>query len=443
MSIARRFARFGVGSRLLVGFVAFLLLASAALATDRFTGEPEAVLEGTDAAPWALIERHGDPHPRFPQELFHRKLHQFFPQVIQGFGTKTPHSSKFLLHVAPGWDQATRPVPVLLLPGANDDATRRYARPLSTHHDDFATTPGLMQHLAAEGFAVFAISFSHYHGDNRFQGEAVANAITRIRQLLGHEGDEGFKVDLITYSKGAMAARCYLTDAGQWYGDSRFLTPYRGDVRRVIFQAGPIGGLDLPYRYYAYNLSLLSNDVPGPVGCESMMIYGFTKSAGDLYILSGCWTGQLQMLSDTLDLGVPYGPLSATPDAGYSALVLKKGGSSLILKSPGLDAAIAAGGSMIERMNERGLPPDVTASLVAGTKPVIFDELHPHIPLVSGMQVAAPNDGLLFLASAFHEKGLTARGAKVTAKKSFFLNHIELSRSDEVFEYVTSELSGE
>ena len=124
-------------------------------------------------------------------------------------------------------------------------------------------------------------------------------------------------------------------------------------------------------------------------------------------------------------------------------MVLKKGGSSLILKSPGLDAARAAGGNMIERMNERGLPPDVTASLVAGTKPVIFDELHPHIPLVSGMQVAAPNDGLLFLASAFYEKGLTARGAKVTSKKSFFLNHIELSRSEEVYEYVTSELSGE
>lgn len=440
MRLARSFGL--VRAIAFLGLLAIFCTISTARATELFTGKPEAVFEGSDAAPWAMVERHGDPHPRFPQEPFLDKLVHFFPPVAKAFGTNRPHSSKFLLHVAPDWDKATKPNPVILLPGANDDATRRYAHPLSTQDDAFLTTPGLMQSLAARGFAVFAISFSHYHGDNRYQGEAVANAITRIRQLLGREGDESFKADLITYSKGAMAARCYLSDGSQWYGDTRFLTPYRGDVRHVVFQCGPIGGLDMPYRYYAYNLSLLSNDIPGPVGCKSMMLYGFTKPAGDLYILSGNWTGQLQMLYDTSRLGVPYGPLSATPDAGYSAMVLKKGGKSFILDSPGLEAACEAGGNMIERMNERGLPPQVTVSLVGGTKPIIYDDRYPKIPVIAGVQICAPNDGLLFLASAMYEEGLTARGARVTSKKSFFLNHIELSRETEVYDYIAAQLDG-
>ena len=75
-------------------------------------------------------------------------------------------------------------------------------------------------------------------GCNLHQGEAVANAITRIRKLLGREDDENFKVDLITYSKGAMAARCYVQSANDFVGFD-YLTDYRGDVRRVVFQVGP------------------------------------------------------------------------------------------------------------------------------------------------------------------------------------------------------------
>lgn len=434
--------RHAVVLRGLVAASLLILVAPAtSLATDRYQPEPEKVLEGNAATPWERIERHRDPHPRFPTEPLPKKLEHFFPQVKNAFGSGAPHSSNFLLHVAPGWDQSSRPNPVLLLPGANDDASRRYSNPLSTQHPDFLKQGGLMQDLSGRGFSVFAISFSHYHGDNRLQGEHVGNAIRRIRRMLGRDGDADFKVDLVTFSKGAMAARCYVQSAGSWYADTRFLTKFRGDVRRVIFQCGPLGGLDMPFRYYLYNLTCAASDFPAPMGASHVMTYGFMRASGEKDILSGMWTGQLQMLNDLRDLGVPHGPLSFTVDANMSGSALVNGGRTMFLRSKGIQHAMEAGGNMIELMNQTGFPPEVEAAMLGGTRPVLEDERYPLLKIPAGFQIIAPNDGLLFLKSALLEDAITAQGARVLGTRTLPLNHVELSRDQRAFDFVEEMLT--
>ncbi len=409
-------------------------------ATSMYRPEPVHVVNGETASPWAFIERHVDPHPQFPAEPFHPKLVQFYPQTIEAFGTKEPHSNTFLLHAMPGWNSSTKPNPVLMIHGANEDATRRWTRPLSTAHPDHLTRPGLGQYLAENGHAVFGISFSHFHGCNLHQGEQVANAITRIRTLLGREGDPDFRVDLITYSKGAMAARCYVENAGEGSGLD-YLTMYREDVGTIVFQVAPIGGLDLPFRYYGYNLYVMSTGAPAPVGAKRMMFMGSWQETGDNYIHSGCFPGQLQMIHDIRERGVPDGPLSYTADANYTSQCLRSGGVSIYLHSEGLEAARQAGGNLIERLNEQGLPPDVEAVLIAGTHPVLYEETNfPHWRVPSGMELTDTSDGVLFLKSALYVEGLTVRGAKAVATKTFPLNHIDISRSPDVYKFIAGQL---
>lgn len=418
----------------------FATLAGLAAASALYRPEPEESFRAAGHGPWEAVERHRDPHPRYAAEPFHPDLPQLYPPVVEAFGTAEPHSSQFLLHRAPGWDTATEPTPVLLIHGANDDATRRYARPLATTDEAHATTPGLMQALAAAGRSVFGVTFSHYHGDNVAQGEQVANAITRIRRLLGRDDDPGFQVDLVTFSKGAMAARCYLEDAGPARGQT-WMTAYRGDVRRVVFQCGPLGGVDTPFRYYLYNLSNFTAGTPAPLGASRLLVYGWPRSTGKGHILSGYWPGQVQMLYDQRKLGVPHGPLSFTADAGISQKILVDGGAGLAVSSEGIDAAAAAGGDLIEYLNERGLPPGVEAAALAGSSPVLYDERYPKWKIPAGMQIAAPNDGLLFTKSALYTEGLTARGARVLATATLRRNHIDLSRDAEAFAWVAAQLA--
>lgn len=421
-------------------FVIVLALAATASATEFYNPQPEFVLEGLNAQPWECIERHVDPHPRFPFEPFHEKLVQCNAQVIEAFGTTEPHSKKFLLHVMPGWDKATKAVPVLLLPGSNDDSTRRYAYPLSPAHPDFLKKTGLAVHLAKQGFAVFAITWSHFHGCNLHQGEHIANAITRIKTMLGSEDDKSFKVDLVTYSKGAMAARCYVQN-GSDFSSYKYMTKYRDDVRHIMFQVAPIGGLDTPFRYYLYNLSCQTQKLPAPLGVSSQRIYGMWKDAGIMDIHSGYWTGQLQMIEDTRKVGVKYGPMSWTADANLTMNAIRDGGKSFAVKSHGLDAARLAGGNLIENLNKRGLPENVSATLIAGTHQTLYNEYYPTFKIPIGSELSDDSDGLVFLKSATYTKGLTAQGANVSTK-TFDYNHVEISRHDDVYEFVAKGLSG-
>lgn len=416
----------------------FFILAFCSHATRFYKPLPKEVISGFAAEPWETIEKHRDYHPRFPSTPFHPKLSQLYPQTREAFGSETPPDRDFLLYLAKDWNQS-KGVPVLLVHGANDDATRRWAYPTSRFSENHTKIPGLMQYLSERGIPVFGISFSHYHGDNLYQGEQIANAISRIRKLLNRESDHSFKVDLISYSKGAMAVRSYLQSASEYY-HKKFLTPYRGDVRRVCFIGGPIGGLDLPFRYYLYNLNIQVRDLPAPMGATKLRAGMLMKKTGINHIQSGYWPGQLQMIHDQRLLGVPHGPLSLTLDANQTGRALVDGGNSTFLEGGGLEAARKAGGRMIEVLNSKGLPSDIEAILIGGTLPVLFDEVHPNWPFPEGAQIIAPNDGLVFLKSALHVDGLKAQGAKILDTKAFALNHLGLSRNAEVFDYIFQKL---
>jgi len=410
--------------------ILYSLFLSLGSATQYFDGEPVSVLDGDSAKPWMKVEHHKDAHPRFPSEPFHPKLVQFYPQIKEAFQTAEPHSSEFLLHFAPNALNNDGTI-VLLIPGANDDATRRYARPLSTHDENHLTSPGLMQYLDSKNYRVFAVTFSHYHGDNLYQAEHVANSIQRIQQVLNTQE----AVSLVTYSKGAMAARLYLQSGGDLFGKT-FLTSYRGDVRSVVFQGGPILGLDTPFRYYLYNLTLMSEKIPAPLGVKSMVIYGSWKDAGIGSIFSGYWPGQLQMIHDLRNHGIPHGVLSFTTDANLSAVKLVNGGSSFFLQSHGLEKARVAGGRMIEALNSIGLPEGVGFALLAGNFPIIYDERYPGWKIPAGAELTAASDGLVFVKSATFKEGLNAQGAQHLGTKVLSLNHIQLSRDKKAYEFV-------
>lgn len=414
------------------------LLVLPAQATPKFTGEPEHVAEGAEAAPWERLERLRDPHPKLPEEAFHPKSPHRAAQVEKMFGTDRPSSDTFILHCAPGWQGASG-VPVLLVPGANDDATLRFTVGGGRESGDHR----LMDHLAGAGLPVFGISFSHPNGDNLFQGEQLANAIQRIRQLMGRVDDPSFQVDVVTHSKGAMPARCYTQDAGQEFRDRKFLTRFRGDVRRILFLGGPLGGIDTPFRYYLYNLTVMSQGWPAPMGAKKMLYYGSMKDSGPSHIMSGCFPGQLQMLHDLRKLDVGYGALSWTlPDANATMNALVDGGTTLFLESEGLDEARSAGGNLIERLNTSGMPPTVAVAALAGTDPVLNDPRWAPIKVPLGIEPTAPSDGLVFVKSALHTEGLTRRGARLIQAHSIHVNHVEMLENTEVFDWITSTLTG-
>ncbi len=168
------------------------------IAESRFSGEALAtdslVLEATYTSVengWVKVERWRDTNPDFLPEDYPpdgrgdqtgQRL-TFFDNVAQ------PHSSRFLLYYAPGWDTNPRPYPVLLVHGANDTADRAWANPneLGGFGCGAISCPetGLMQYLSQRGYKVFAINFPHKQGDNYYWAEQIHDAIQVIKSKTG------------------------------------------------------------------------------------------------------------------------------------------------------------------------------------------------------------------------------------------------------------------
>lgn len=79
---------------------------------------------------WVRVERWNDNDPGFAPEAYppdgrgdqDGQRRTFFGNVAR------PRSSRFLLYLAPGWDTGSRPTPVLLVHGANDNPDRAWAK---------------------------------------------------------------------------------------------------------------------------------------------------------------------------------------------------------------------------------------------------------------------------------------------------------------------------
>ncbi len=461
-----------------------LLLASVALGTvgfepavpeARFTGEETLTQDGSTEL-WSAIERHRDPDESlFGQETFNWASAwpleaDWAPWIAGCFGTSQPDSSLFLLHLGLG-EQDASGTPILMVHGAGDNGSRAFVT-LASHQD-------------ALGRPVYALTFAHPHGDLFMQAEVVSDAIARVRYRTGAD-----QVDVVGHSKGGIAAALYASNHEQasWssevYGERA--TPYRGDIRRLVLVATPLGGLDTPFRWPVTNLaSLNAESAAAPTSWSLHYPWGSAVSAvytdlrqqdllpddGDLF------PGQRQLLArqdhplpGTLDwLGV----YAAQPDWWTTY----NGGLGFQSHSEGIDAAVAAstsasGGSLLEQLADNGVDPEVELYLLAGSNPLLasgweawwatwFDQVWLDLATGSGDlwaamlaravgdgltpagisedeiqglasgklvlgEISGPSDGLLFTDSALRASTLTARGALVVLQHTADLSHLDL-----------------
>lgn len=397
--------------------------------------------------------------------------------IADCFGDPTPHSGLFVLHhlaPLPGTPPRTRPV--LLVPGAGDNAIRSY------------TFMALALRLA--GFETYAITFAHRHGDNFLQAEQVANALALITAR-----HPGVKVDVVAHSKGGMPARIYASNhpGAVWpatqAGYAARGTRYRGDIGRLFFFGAPLGGLDTSFRWPSANFfpvygAPLDSPVswtdfyPGGnlflgIDLEPNSLYGGAESnfPGQAQMLAA-WDDAYALPGENLTLGV-YATVQQDWFTTYY------GGFGFVSYSHGIDDAIEESGDVIGALQATGVDRDVELYLVAGGNPIlsaaglggfafalwwsdgdaaalrtfwqegveaVLDLYYPWWPafedelprLVAGTgflgEISGPSDGVLFVDSALDDSAITHRGAEVVEARFFeALNHVELLAAGALF----------
>lgn len=420
-----------------------------------FSGEPVKKFQGADAAPWDCVELHNEPHPEFGSEKFSNGSKQKNGLIKKWFGTATPNSSKFLLHFYQGWNQKTLKNPVLLVHGAADDANRAWIFPFGQKPEEQSLPArekwGFATWLAEMGYSVFAITFAHNQGCNIRQSEQIANAIKRIRQVTGNENEKDFSVDVIAHSKGNAAVRLYCSDSREIFPQRRWLSSFRGDIRTYINIAGPLQGIDTPFRYYGFNFAraVESDETAStPMAAEKMVIYGMWKSfSGESYSGAGneLWPGQAQVLFNLVrDGGIPLGVDSYTAvDANFSMSALYHGGTSLFLSSKGIDAAIEKGERLMYRLEEKGIDPSVRLAILCGKNPIIQKSNASSLENLGFLYLglfmktwSEPCDGLIFCKTMENTRGILMRGAKLIGRRFVDLNHLDVARRPEMIRII-------
>ncbi|MEZ4381946.1 MAG: hypothetical protein R3A79_11415 [Nannocystaceae bacterium] len=361
---------------------------------------------------WVRVERWSDSNEGFIQEDrfdLDQRAHQTGQRLEFFDNNPTPHSSVFLLQYAPGWDSAQKPVPILLAHGANDQADRAWANPGESGDFGCGTSPcpetGMMQDLAARGYAVFAVTHPHSQGDNYFWSEQLYDAIQIIRDRTGADA-----VDLIGWSKGVMSARMYASSLTQDWG-----TAYAGDVRRLVLIGGPNLGFDYLFRYGTGHNSGIYADYGGKINSpgphDELLILGQWKDRLEYGIYKSAagdnWRGQLQMLAAWDDV---Y-PLTASADNGLLTWPVGDSESTyygegeykgLYARGKGIDFAVEQG-SVIQPMIDAGIPASVETYLLCGDINLDDQEV-----MMKGIpnEIAGPSDGVVFIDSCAAEDGI-------------------------------------
>lgn len=420
---------------------------------------------------WAEIARYRDPDTTLFGPVHYNAetewpVQDFYaPWISVCFGTQTPDASTFLLHVGPDVALATG-TPILFIPGAGDNASRGFIT-MATHMD-YAGRP------------VFAVTFPHPHGDVFQQAELVADAIAVVKARTGAS-----QIDIVSHSKGGIATAVYLSNAAgtDWGGVSyeSVGTPYQSDIRRAVFIATPLNGIDTTYRWPSGNLLSLDADTAfSPSSWSTYYPYTSTmwwqsESLADQDFLpdgDDLFPGHRQLLQRQ-DYSLPgempwLGAYSLQQD-WYTTY---EGGLGLESASDGIDAAIEAGGHLIDHLAAAGVDPSVKLFLLAGENPIMpsssewllqeyfgsvwtdaylssadqWSELIAQVvgdalvsvgitseevqglangDLVLG-EISGPSDGLVFETSALDEAALTARGAEVVEARTANLSHLDL-----------------
>lgn len=404
-----RCCRRGLSSMVLAFAMAVVLAAYAAPSALAGTPTVEATYT-TVSNGWVMAERYLDTNSGFTQE-------QYPPdgrgdqdgQRLTFFGNVAkPFSGRFLLYHAPGWNTNPRPVPILLVHGANDNADRAWANPNELGGFGcgalICPSTGLMQYLANDGFRVFAINFAHKQGDNYMQAQLIEDAIQVIRSKLGAS-----QVDVVAWSKGATAARMYVSSVRRSWG-----LPYQGDVRRLVLIGGPNKGYDYPFAHgWAHDFSIwpeCGGSINAPSPHVTMTCYGQYTSHPELSIYStstcDCFPGQKQMLYRWDGV---YG-VDQTQQDWYTTYY---GGQGFYTYSYGIQVAINEG-SLIATIRGVGIPSSVSTYLLCGGSaniPTIYNENR------------GPSDGVVFIASCSDTGGIPNVGGNVVIVNG---NHLTL-----------------
>lgn len=456
-----------------------MLFISLALATSGFdSAQPEASFTGSEVEDlegsirlWSAIERFSDPD----RTLFNAGEYNsvtmwpdsasWSPHIAECFGSNTPHTSSFLLHVGPSASVAGG-TPILFVPGAGDNASRGFIT--MAWHEDLLGRP------------VYALTFAHAHGDVFQQAEQIADAIARIKARTG-----AAQVDVVAHSKGGIAAAVYASnhEGAQWDNDAYASvgTVYRDDVRRLILIATPLGGIDTAFRWPMGNYSSLDADSAfSPSSWAKFYPYG-TAVSWDFDVL-----GEQDFLPAAGDLFPGHRQLYqrqsyALPgsNSGLGAYALQpdwyttyEGGVGFLSASDGIDTVIAAGGHLLDRLAENGVDPATEIYLLAGNNPLMpngaedwaastFGEAWVELgqatadqwgDIIASMvgdglmaeglteeevqgvvagdlvlgEISGESDGLVFVTSALYADALNARGATIKATHVANLSHLDL-----------------
>lgn len=357
---------------------------------------------------WAVISRHSFSKDGALKEKFCQNNEHIDPDIVQAFGGPRPPANSFLLHQARGNNFKTGRTPVLLIHGAGHNANI-WADPFQNGG------PGLAHFLVSRNYPVFAITFSHPHGDNYLQAEQLAEAIKQIVIITGKP-----RVDLVAHSKGGIPARMYLSNVKKQWG-----TTYRGDVRRIVMLGVPNRGLDYSFRKPLTNYLIYATRANGAISWDKMLYMGevLDTTRYSLY-KKGSFPGQCQLL---YRWDKKY-PLEISQPDWWTTYY---GGEGIISHSSGINQAITDGGYLIELLEEAGIDKNVEISVLAGNK----SDFAASFGIISDR-----SDGLLFVDSALHTDALAKRGARLLFKGEMPVNHLEFIYLPLVWKWIESQL---
>ncbi|WP_405147196.1 lipase family protein [Sphaerisporangium sp. NBC_01403] len=354
---------------------------------------------------WAQVERYRDASTGFAAEAYPPggvgdqtgQTKRFFGDVAQ------PHSSRFLLYHAPGWQSGSKAVPVLLVHGANQTADQAWANPnvLGDYGCGRVSCPstGFMQYLDARGYKVFAIGFPHKTGDGYRWSEQIRDAIQIIRTKTGAS-----QVDVVGWSKGAFNARMYVSSLRQSWGSA-----YGGDVRKLVLVGGPNKGFDWGYRHgWSHDFAIYPDcggSLNAPAPHTSMVCYGLWRDGTQLSYEGTAFPGGRQMLAR-------WDSVYPLPTAEQDWYTTYYGGTGFYTKGRGIQYSIDQG-SLVQPIINAGTPASVAVYQLCGSMP--------DMPLMHN-EHTGPSDGAVFIASCAATDGIANRAATVTLP----LNHLRL-----------------
>lgn len=368
---------------------------------------------------WVKVERWRDTASDFTQETFPSdgRGDQSGQRKIFFGGDESPHSSRFLMYYAPGWDSNPKATPVLLVHGANQDADLAWADPNEAGGFGCgrASCPstGLMQALSNDGFKVFAVNFPHKNGDGYFWAEQIADAIEVVKNQTGAS-----KVDIVSWSKGAFNARMYASSVKQSWG-----TSFRTDIGKLIMLGGPNNGIDLSFRHgWTFSLTIFpecGGVINGPAPHDWLICFGFWRFHPEWTYGSSFFPGAAQMLKR-------WDSTYSLPSLEQDWWTTYHGGWGVFTHSPGIDAYL--GQSIVNTIRNAGAPASVRVHNLCGNQNDIALLHNEH---------TGPSDGVLFIDSCSDTTGVANNGGGATIA----VNHLELGWTTEAINQITSWLN--